>query len=191
ESLLQGDGEDGTLTFTDPGTGAVVNGSTAIGTSIEPAGTVSSGALFSIGAVLTPPAMEVEPPVTGGSNVLETMQNGDFGKALAALAGVESKLDEASPENPTDNPWTIFAPTDAALGAAETTLGEMVFVGPDAMTPELLQAAGQVTMFDDTKVYTIGGSNGAADLTIGGANATLIGGSYNLTYQLDAAPVAN
>jgi len=183
---------DGALTFTNPEGGLSVNGVVIATADLAPMSEGATGVVHSIETVLTPPAV-VEPPVvvdppTGEvGDVLAAMQaDADgFTKVIAALGGNTIKLDEV---DATEAAWTIFAPTDAALGAADVTLGDMVFVGP-RQSPEDLIAATTVTTFNGSKTYAVGGTD-AATLTIGGAPATLLGGGTSVTYKLTAVPVA-
>lgn len=193
-SLLVGEGEDGTLTFTNPAAGLSVNGDTVIGTSTAPAGEGATGAMYTLAGVLTPPEVEVTnpgttDPVTGESGPVLAEMEADadgFTKVLAALGSNTIKLDE---DDGTQDPWNIFAPTDAALGAADVALGDMVFVGARKLPADLI-ADTTVTTFDGSKTYAIGGTD-AGSLTIGGAPAILLGGGTSVTYKLTAVPVAN
>lgn len=188
---------DAPLTFTNPEGGLSVDGVVIATADLAPMGEGATGIVHVIGTILTPPAVTVEPPVvvvppvTGEEGAVLTAMNADadgFTKVLAVLGANSIKLDEI---DDTEDPWTIFAPTDAALAAGDVLLGDMVFVGPRQTPADLLaDADGTITTFDGSKTYAIGGTD-EASLTIGGAPATLLGGGTSIAYRLSAVPVAN
>ncbi|MDC0434594.1 fasciclin domain-containing protein [bacterium] len=170
----------------------------------------ASGLVYSIDTVLTAPADDVETggetvgtttdggttdgPTTGGGNagpVQTTLEGGDFETVSTILTDFLIKLDaETDPD-----PFTVLAISDAGLAGATVVLDDIVANGAvggvnvGGLTAEELQAAGTLTTRNMT-MYVIGGTDGENDLTIGGVDATLIGGTASQTYRLEGLPAS-
>lgn len=191
--LMSVGGEFKTITATtvriEPeGSGFVVTdylGNRAMITKLTDESRASNGVLHVITAVLTPPPAPVEPLGT----LAEELTAAGFTAALAAAAGTGLEAAVTG-----EDPVTVFAPTDAALGMVDLTgvdadivenilLHHAVAGSNDAdalaMNPTLTSLAGLPLEVED---------DGA---TVGGAmrNDTVVEGSNGFAYGLDGVIV--
>lgn len=141
------------------------------------------GIVHVIGGVLLPPT----PPATDGGNTdsgntdagnTDGGTPGEAGPVVTALqaAGLNAFVTflDGNIGSPSleDNDWTVFAPTDAALGAVTGTVSEQdhVYVAGKLAPADLAALSELVT--NGGKSYPIGGD--ATALTIGGFPITLV-----------------
>ena len=206
--------ENSELSFTNPAAGLTVSGSDGVGatvptTGLVPGGEGAVGIVYSINAVLTPPEQTVAGTDTtgttdggttdggttaGGGNagpVQTVLEGGDFGTVSSILVDFLIKLDAETD----DDPFTVLAISDVGLAGTTVVLDDIVANGEvggevvGGLTAEELQAIGTLTTRNNT-MYVIGGTDGENDLTIGGVDATLIGGTASQTYRLDGVPAS-
>ncbi len=184
------------LTFTnsDQGQGLAVDGVAIIGADLVPdvaEGETTTGVVHSIGAVLTAPDAPEEPvvvdPGTGEPGTVGPVAtalaaaNTAFSDAFIAAYSSIEKLDKA-PADEVD-PWTVFAPTNAAAGDTEIVIGNYIITGTKYTAQDLIDA-GTINNFNGTAL-TFGGT--AEALTVNGFDAVLVGDgtAASATYSIE------
>jgi len=183
------------LTFTSSTTassGVAVNG-VDVDTVDVVAETEANGRVHIISGILLPPAAPVveppeenpeEPPVGGPTPGAGEVQSAleSRGNFSGFLSGFGSAYGLTKLDAETDgDPWTVFAPTDAALAGAELVVNNHIATG-SKLSPADLIAAGTFTSFNGT-AHVVGGTE--EDLTIGGFDAEVVGEGASITYSIE------
>lgn len=186
-----------TLAFTSSDaspTGLAVNGVSIDQADVVPAGEdATQGLVHVIGTILMPPAapevvapVEPETPVdpgtpgtpvapAGGAVQTALESSGNFSSFLSGF-GANYGLQKLDAETDGD-PWTVFAPTNAALAGADVVVNDHIAVGGKLLPADLL-AAGTFTSFTGNS-YPVGGTVDA--LTVGGFPVSVAGGGAGAT----------
>ncbi len=149
------------------------------------------GRVHEISSLLSPPAAPepVDPgptepgptePTPGAGDVQAALESaGNFGGFLSSF-GAAYGLQKLDAETDAD-PWTVFAPTDAALAGADLVVNDHIATG-NKLSPADLLAAGTFTSFNGNS-YAVAGTEDA--LTVGGFAVAVVGEGASITYSID------
>lgn len=146
-------------------------------------GETTTGLVHTITEVLTPPedtTPDPTDPTPGAGEVQAALEAA--GIYTSFLSGFGSSFGLQKLDAATDpDPWTVFAPTDAALDGGEFVVNNHISTG-EKLTPAQLLDAGTFTSFNNIS-YPVGGTVEA--LTVGGHPVTVVGEAASITYSID------
>ncbi len=182
---------EGVLTFTNPEAGLSISDAT-ITTPIStpnlfPQGTEAMGVVHFIDVVLTPPEAPATPDPDPGTDPdpdpgtgTPPVSGGAVDATLAGLGTFEifrTAVSRDFGDNLDVSAWTVFVPSDAALGAAgltDLTAAEQQahIISSGALDPAALEAAGSVLASNGTSTHAVVNTGGA--LSVGGNAVELI-----------------
>lgn len=164
---------------------------------IEEGANEADGIVQVIDSVLLPPTAPVAPVepienddpapenptvpdvIVGAGQVQAVLESGGAHSSFLGTFGNDFGLQKLDAAEDID-PWTIFAPTDAALGGDTLIVGDHIITG-QALTPEQLLASDTLTTFGGG-VHAVEGT--ADNLTIGGFPVSVVGQGASITYVI-------